>query len=223
MIASSVSDTDPIWFNLIRIELPHPSSIPLESLSVFVTNRSSPTNCTLSPSSAVSFCHPSQSSSSNASSIEMIGYLSTSFFQCSISSSEVNFVPAFGSTYSPFFSPFHSEDAASIAIMKSFPGSYPASFTASKMYWIASSSDARSGANPPSSPTEVASPFDFNNAASAWNTSAHQRSASLKLGAPTGMIMNSCTSTVLAACAPPFNIFIIGTGSLLPFTPPRKR
>ena len=91
------------------------------------------------------------------------------------------------------------------------------------MYWIASSSDARSGANPPSSPTDVASPFDFNNAASAWKTSAHQRSASLKLGAPTGMIMNSCTSTVLAACAPPFNIFVIGTGSLLPFTPPRKR
>ena len=60
-------------------------------------------------------------------------------------------------------------------------------------------------------------------AINAWKTSAHQRSASLKLGAPTGMIMNSCTSTVLAACAPPFNIFIIGTGSLLPFTPPRKR
>ena len=86
-----------------------------------------------------------------------------------------------------------------MAIRKSLPGSYPAFFTASNMYWIASSSDARSGAKPPSSPTEVASPLLFNRAASAWNTSAHQRSASLKLGAPTGMIMNSCTSTVFAA------------------------
>ena len=91
------------------------------------------------------------------------------------------------------------------------------------MYSIASSSLARSGAKPPSSPTEVARPLLFNSAASAWNTSAHQRSASLKLAAPTGIIMNSCTSTVLAACAPPFKIFIIGTGSLLPEIPPRKR
>ena len=35
--------------------------------------------------------------------------------------------------------------------------------------------------------------------------------------------MNSCTSTVLAACAPPFKMFIIGTGSLFPEIPPRKR
>ena len=45
----------------------------------------------------------------------------------------------------------------------------------------------------------------------------------MKLGAPAGIIMNSCTSTVFAACAPPFKIFIIGTGSLFPFTPPSKR
>ena len=37
------------------------------------------------------------------------------------------------------------------------------------------------------------------------------------------MIMNSCVSTVLAACAPPFRMFIMGTGRRLPFTPPRKR
>ena len=48
-------------------------------------------------------------------------------------------------------------------------------------------------------PTEVASFFSFNKAANAWNTSAHQRSPSLKLGAPAGMIINSCTSTVFAA------------------------
>ena len=65
--------------------------------------------------------------------------------------------------------------------------------------------------------------MDFRIAASAWNTSAHQRNASLKEGAPTGMIMNSCVSTVLVACAPPFRMFIMGTGRRLPFTPPRKR
>ena len=153
----------------------------------------------------------------------MIGYFSTRPFQCSISSADVYLVPAFGSTYSPFFSPFHSLEAASIAIIKSLPGSYPACFTASRMYWIASSSLARSGANPPSSPTDVASPLLFSSFASAWNTSAHQRSASLNDTAPTGMIINSCTSTVFAACAPPFRMFIIGTGRRLPDTPPRKR
>ena len=88
---------------------------------------------------------------------------------------------------------------------------------------MASSSLARSGAKPPSSPTEVARPLDFSSACRAWNTSVHQRRPSLKLGAPAGMIMNSCTSTVLAACAPPFRMFIMGTGSLLPDTPPKKR
>ena len=53
-------------------------------------------------------------------------------------------------------------------------------------------------------------------AARVWNTSAHQRRASsATLGAPTGMIMNSWMSTVLAACAPPFRMFIMGTGRRL--------
>ena len=43
----------------------------------------------------------------------------------------------------------------------------------------------------PSSPTEVASPLSLSIAASAWNTSAHHLKHSLKLGAPTGIIMNS--------------------------------
>lgn len=97
LMASNVSETEPIWFSLIRIAFPAPSSIPLASLSVFVTNRSSPTSCTLSPSLAVSFCHPSQSSSSKPSSMEIIGYFSQSLAQCSISSSAVYSVPAFGS------------------------------------------------------------------------------------------------------------------------------
>ena len=33
-----------------------------------------------------------------------------------------------------------------------------------------------------------------------------------KDGAPAGMIMNSCVSTEFVACAPPFKMFIIGTG-----------
>ena len=111
-----------------------------------------------------------------------------------------------------------------MAILKSLPGSYPAFFTASRMVSIASSSDFSAGANPPSSPTEVASPLSFNIEASAWNTCAHQRRHSLKDGAPTGMIMNSCTSNPEdSAWQPPFTMFIIGTGRRLPDTPPRKR
>ena len=176
---------------MIRIELPHPSSIPFARRSVFVTNKSSPTSCTLSPSSAVSFFQPSQSSSSSASSMEMIGYFSTRLFQCSINCSDVYTVPAFGSLYSPTLPVFHSEDAASMAILKSFPGSYPAFFTASRIVSIASSSDFSAGANPPSSPTDVASPRSFRIPASAWNTSAHHLRHSLNEGAPTGMIINS--------------------------------
>ena len=185
--------------SLIRIEFPHPRSIPFFRRSVLVTNKSSPTSCTFPPSSLVRSCQPSQSSSSRASSIEMIGYFSTSCFQCWIRLSEVNLVPAFGRMYSPFFSPFHSLEAASMASMKSLPGSYPAFSIALRMYWIASSSLARFGAKPPSSPTEVASPSALRSAASAWKTSAHQRSASRNVGAPTGMTINSCTSTVFAA------------------------
>ena len=100
-------------------------------------------------------------------------------------------VPAFGSLYSPAFPVFHSDDAASIAIRKSFSGSYPAFFTASTIVSIASSSDFNAGANPPSSPTDVASPLSLRIAANAWNTSAHQRRHSLNEGAPTGIIINS--------------------------------
>ncbi len=46
------------------------------------------------------------------------------------------------------------------------------------------------------------------------------RRASSKLSAPTGMTMNSCRSTLLSACLPPFMMFIIGTGSVNALTPP---
>ena len=43
---------------------------------------------------------------------------------------------------------------------------------------------------------------------------------SLKLSAPSGLIMNSCISKELFACAPPFIIFIIGIGSVFTALPP---
>ena len=67
----------PIWFTLMRMLLAMPSSMPRCSRSVLVTNRSSPTSCTLSPSRSVSSFQPSQSSSLQPSSIEQIGYFST--------------------------------------------------------------------------------------------------------------------------------------------------
>ena len=72
----------------------------------------------------------------------------------------------------------------------------------------------RLGANPPSSPTPVERPRPFRMERSAWNVSAPARSASAKLPTPAGITMNSCTSTLESACAPPFRMFIIGTGSV---------
>ena len=86
---------------------------------------------------------------------------------------------------------------------------------------MASSFDFRFGAKPPSSPTAVEYPFFFSTDFSVWKTSAPMRSASAKFGAPSGTIMNSCTSTLLSACAPPLMMFIIGTGSVRASTPPR--
>ena len=53
-----------------------------------------------------------------------------------------------------------------------------------------------------------------------WYVSAPQRSASAKLGAPTGMIMNSWKSIELSACTPPLTTFIIGTGRTWALAPP---
>ena len=71
----------------------------------------------------------------------------------------------------------------------------------------------RLGAKPPSSPTPVERPWPLRMPRSAWKISAPARSASAKVGAPAGITMNSCTSTLLSACAPPLRMFIIGTGS----------
>ena len=77
---------------------------------------------------------------------------------------------------------------------------------------MASSLLRRFGAKPPSSPTAVFRPCDFRTDFKLWNTSVPARNASPKLSNATGSIMNSWISTVLSACAPPFKMFIIGTG-----------
>ena len=43
------------------------------------------------------------------------------------------------------------------------------------------------------------------------------------VGRPAGITMNSWRSTLLSACAPPFRMFIIGTGSEVPSLPPGYR
>ena len=75
-----------------------------------------------------------------------------------------------------------------------------------------SASMARLGAKPPSSPTLVLWPASFSAFFSAWKTRRPCATPRAKLGAPTGMIMNSWKSIGLSACAPPLMMFIIGTG-----------
>src|SRR5262249_4500305 len=77
-IVSSVSVSVPIWFTFTRIALPTCSSIPRCSRSGFVTNTSSPTSCSCSPSRPVRVFHADQSSSATPSSIETSGNFSAS-------------------------------------------------------------------------------------------------------------------------------------------------
>ena len=69
-MTSFTSDIVPIWFSLIKIELAIFSLTPLDNLSKFVTNKSSPTNWILLPIKFVNIFHPLQSSSERPSSIE---------------------------------------------------------------------------------------------------------------------------------------------------------
>ena len=80
-MAASVSVSVPIWLSLMRIALAAFSLMPRSRNFTLVTNRSSPTSCTRSPSFFCSCFQPSQSSSARPSSIEMIGYFSTQLFQ----------------------------------------------------------------------------------------------------------------------------------------------
>ena len=85
---------------------------------------------------------------------------------------------------------------------------------------MASSFVARLGAKPPSSPTAVDSPRSCSSFFNVWYVSVPHRRASEKLGAPTGMTMNSWKSMELSACTPPLRTFIIGTGSTCALGPP---
>ena len=85
--AAIVSVKVPIWFTFTRIELAIPFSIPVDKRSTLVTNKSSPTNCVLSPINSVKYFQPSQSFSCIPSSIEIIGYLvanSAMYSACSL-------------------------------------------------------------------------------------------------------------------------------------------
>ena len=71
--AARVSVREPIWFTLIRIELPTPRLMPSDRRVTFVTKRSSPTSWHFAPTSSVRAFQPSQSSSAMPSSMEAIG------------------------------------------------------------------------------------------------------------------------------------------------------
>ncbi len=73
-MASSVSEIVPIWFTFTRMEFATPSLMPRCSIFVLVTNRSSPTSCTLRPIFSVNRRQPVQSFSSRPSSSDTIGY-----------------------------------------------------------------------------------------------------------------------------------------------------
>jgi hypothetical protein len=77
------------------------------------------------------------------------------------------------------------------------------------------------GAKPPSSPTLVARPLCLRIAFRWWNTSTPARRASSNRSKPIGAIMNSWMSRALSACAPPFTMFMSGTGRVRAPTPPR--
>ena len=198
--------------------------MPLDRRSVLVTNRSSPTSWTLSPSSLVSMLPAFPVLFSQAIlDGDRSGYFSTSCFQCSTSSSLVKRpCRTWAVCTRPSCCPYHSLEAASMARTKSLPG-----YVAGLLDGLEDILDrlliagqvgseaaliANGGSRDPCSSAEPCR---------AWKTSVHQRRPSLKLGAPAGMIMNSCTSTVLAAWAPPLRMFIIGTGRLGVRTPPR--
>ena len=110
--------------------------------------------------------------------------------------------------------------AQSSASITSSPGLKPAVSIAVMTKSSAAFADGRFGAKPPSSPTLVLWPACFSAFFRVWKISAPVRSASEKLSAPTGMIMNSWKSIGLSACTPPLMMFIIGTGSVRAAVPP---
>ncbi len=122
LMASKVSDTVPIWFNLIRMETCRSQAqCPWPDARCWLRTShhqpAEPCRPALLSSSAIlpSPLHPDHPQWSRSG-------ISHRLFQCSTSSFEVNFLPLFGSRYSPFLLLFHSLEAASIARTKSVPG-----------------------------------------------------------------------------------------------------
>ena len=72
-MASRVSVRVPIWLTLMRMEFATFCSMPVDRRVTLVTNRSSPTSCTLSPIALVSMAQPSQSVSAMPSSRDTMG------------------------------------------------------------------------------------------------------------------------------------------------------
>jgi hypothetical protein len=68
----------PIWFTFTRIEFATPPPMPRASRVTLVTKMSSPTSWIFSPSLSVRSFQVAQSSSSQPSSIETMGYYATS-------------------------------------------------------------------------------------------------------------------------------------------------
>src|SRR6218665_4136541 len=88
-----VSVKEPIWFTFTRIELAVFVSMPRCKRFTLVTNRSSPTNCTLSPILSLNIFEPVQSSSASPSSMDRIGYFFVQSAQKSTISEGFNFSP----------------------------------------------------------------------------------------------------------------------------------
>ncbi|CRH59423.1 Uncharacterised protein [Chlamydia trachomatis] len=99
----------------------------------------------------------------------------------------------------------------------------PAVSIAVKSRSRASALEARLGANPPSSPTPVASCRFCKIFFKALKTSAPIRTASFREGALIGRIINSWNWRPFVACIPPLMRFIIGQGSTCEKDPPRYR
>jgi len=162
-------------------------SIPILSLSIFVTKRSSHTVIILSPSFVFNSFHPSKSSSAIPSSIDIIGYFAhRSWYKFTNSLADKVF-PSPDNSYFPSLK--NSEEATSSANLIFHV--YPAFSIASTITCKASSLLHRFGAKPHSSPTEVARPFAFKIAFKLWKISVHRLNHSLKFGAETGTIINS--------------------------------
>ena len=85
----------------------------------------------------------------------------------------------------------------------------------------ASSFDANTGHQPPSSATPASRPVSCMIAPAARYTSATIAMASPKVHAPTGITMKSCTSTRRLACAPPPKICTSGIGRRTGWSPAR--